>query len=47
MNQSLYVGVVAGRYPQTGDLSFVAGFAVSAAAYWLLTRGRAAGESFD
>jgi nucleobase:cation symporter-1, NCS1 family len=47
MNQSLYVGVVAGRYPQTGDLSFVAGFAVSAAAYWLLSRGRAAGESFD
>jgi len=45
MNQSLYVGFVASRYPQTGDLSFVVGFAVSAAAYWLLSRGRAAGDA--
>jgi purine-cytosine permease-like protein len=44
MNQSLYVGWVAGAYPQTGDLSFVVGFIVSAAAYWLLGRGRAAGD---
>jgi purine-cytosine permease-like protein len=43
MNQSLYVGWVAATYPQTGDLSFAAGFIVSAAAYWLLGRGRAAG----
>jgi len=45
MNQSLYVGWVASTYPQTGDLSFAAGFIVSAAAYWLLSRGRAAGDS--
>jgi purine-cytosine permease-like protein len=44
MNQSLYVGIVASHYPQTGDLSFVVGFIVSAAAYWLLGRGRAAGD---
>ena len=44
MNQSLYVGWVASTYPQTGDLSFAAGFIVSAAAYWLLSRGRAAGD---
>jgi purine-cytosine permease-like protein len=45
MNQSLYVGWVAGTFPQTGDLSFAAGFIVSAAAYWLLSRGRAAGDA--
>jgi purine-cytosine permease-like protein len=45
MNQSLYAGIVASRYPQTGDLSFAAGLIVSAAAYWLLSRGRAAGDS--
>jgi purine-cytosine permease-like protein len=44
MNQSLYVGIVASHYPQTGDLSFAVGFIVSAAAYWLLSRGRAAGD---
>jgi len=44
MNQSLYVGIVASHYPQTGDLSFAAGFIVSAAAYWLLSRGHAAGD---
>ena len=44
MNQSLYVGWVAGTYPQTGDLSFAVGFVVSAAAYWLLGRSRAAGD---
>ena len=45
MNQSLYLGIVASRFPQTGDLSFAAGFIVSATAYWLLSRGRAARES--
>jgi purine-cytosine permease-like protein len=44
MNQSLYVGFVAARYPQTGDLSFAAGLIASAAAYWLLSRGRASGD---
>ncbi len=44
MNQTLFVGWVAGRWPQTGDLSFAVGFLVSAAAYWLLSRGRAAGD---
>jgi purine-cytosine permease-like protein len=44
MNQSLYVGFVAAHYPQTGDLSFAAGFIVSATAYWLLSRGRASGD---
>jgi NCS1 family nucleobase:cation symporter-1 len=44
MNQSLYVGWVASTFPQTGDLSFAVGFVVSAAAYWLLSRGRAAGD---
>ena len=34
MNQSLYIGWVAAALPQTGDLSFVSGFPVSAAAYW-------------
>jgi len=43
MNQSLYVGWVASTYPQTGDLSFAVGFAVSATAYWLLSRASAAG----
>ena len=43
MNQSLYVGWVASTFPQTGDLSFAVGFVVSAAAYWLLSRGRPAG----
>jgi NCS1 family nucleobase:cation symporter-1 len=45
MNQSLYVGWVASTYPQTGDLSFAVGLVVSAAAYWLLSRGRALGKS--
>jgi NCS1 family nucleobase:cation symporter-1 len=45
MNQSLSLGIVASRFPQTGDLSFAAGFIVSATAYWLLSRGRAARES--
>jgi purine-cytosine permease-like protein len=45
MNQSLYTGWVASSLPQTGDLSFVAGFAVSAAAYFALSRGRAAGDA--
>jgi purine-cytosine permease-like protein len=44
MNQSLYIGWIASTYPQTGDLSFAVGFIVSAAAYWLLSRGRAAGD---
>jgi purine-cytosine permease-like protein len=44
MNQSLYVGFVAARYPQTGDLSFAVGLVVSATAYWLLSRGRASGD---
>ncbi len=36
MNQTLYTGWVASALPQTGDLSFVSGFAVSAAAYVVL-----------
>jgi len=44
MNQTLYVGWIASTFPQTGDLSFAVGFLVSAAAYWLLSRGRAAGD---
>jgi cytosine/uracil/thiamine/allantoin permease len=45
MNQSLYAGWVASIYPQTGDLSFAVGFVVSATAYWLLGRTRAAGDA--
>jgi len=44
MNQTLFVGPVAGAVPQTGDLSFAAGFLVSAGAYWVLSRGHPAGE---
>ena len=45
MNQTLFTGWVATALPQTGDLSFVAGFVVSAAAYWLLSRGRSAADA--
>jgi NCS1 family nucleobase:cation symporter-1 len=37
-NQSIYQGPIASAHPELGDLSFVVGFAVSAALYWALWR---------